>query len=357
MDYIANGQAFGGVAQTMLQSGWDVQALRPFVGPDGRSYITRNARQNDGTFKQEAVLTRNDAAILWRQEWMQIDQAVIRAARAPRRVVADLRAAGLTYNIPNGMGKTVLETGVAGDITGATVSMDPARKSEGDRPQYDIRLLPLPVIHKDFEFTARQLEVSRSTGMPLDTTMIEMAGRKVAEEAEKMALGTSAFNGFSYGGGKIQGLTTFDHRETFTMTAPTDSAWTPELFITEVLAMRQKAIDNLATGPWVLYLSPDWGQYLDEDFKQFSDRTLRERLQAIDGLGDVRVAWYLTGFQAILVQMTSDVIREVIGMDVTTLQWATNGGMTLNFKVMAIMVPQIRADIQNRSGIVHGNAV
>ncbi len=65
---------------------------------------------------------------------------------------------------------------------------------------------------------------------------------------------------------------------------------------------------------------------------------------------------YLTGYQAILVQLTPDVIREVVGMDVTTLQWELHGGMEIRFKVMAIMVPQIRSDINGNTGIVHGVA-
>ncbi len=356
MDYIRNGSAFGSVASTMLRTGFDLNALRPYVGEDGRGYITRNARQKDNTFKAEAVLTRNDNALLWQREWVEIDNAVIRAARTPLRMVADLRSAGLTYNLRNAMGKTVLETGVTGDITGAIISMDPARKSEGDRPEMDIRHLPLPIIHKDFTFTAREIEVTRSSGNPLDTTVVELAGRKVAEEAEKLLAGTSAFNGFSFGGGTIYGYTTFPQRETVVLTHPDDSTWTPELFIREILAMRQIQTDQLKNGPWVLYISPSWATVLDDDFKASSDRTLRERLTAIDGLNDVRTAWALTGYQAILVQMTSDVVREVIGFDITTLQWPSNGGLTQNFKVMAMLIPQLRYDNEGVSGIVHGNA-
>src|SRR5438128_11174284 len=123
-----------------------------------------------------------------------------------------------------------------------------------------------------------------------------------------------------------------------------------------MLGMRQLQTDNLRNGPWVLYLSPAWGEFLDDDFKDASDRTLRERLGAVEGLNAVRTAFYLTGFQALLVQMTSDNVREVIGFDVTTLQWPTNGGMTQNFKVMAMMIPQLRADLETVSGIVHGTA-
>ena len=57
----------------------------------------------------------------------------------------------------------------------------------------------------------------------------------------------------------------------------------------------------------------------------------------------------------VLVQMTSDVIRAVVGMEFQTLQWPTEGGMLLNFKVMGIIVPQVRVDINHRTGLVHGN--
>ena len=55
----------------------------------------------------------------------------------------------------------------------------------------------------------------------------------------------------------------------------------------------------------------------------------------------------------IMVQMTPDVARAVNGMDITTVQWESVGGMRLNFKVMAIQVPQLRADYDGRCGIVH----
>ncbi len=60
----------------------------------------------------------------------------------------------------------------------------------------------------------------------------------------------------------------------------------------------------------------------------------------------------MTTANVALVQMTSDVVRVVTGMAPTTVQWDTDGGMTLNFKVMAIMVPQVRNDQAGNSGIV-----
>jgi hypothetical protein len=55
----------------------------------------------------------------------------------------------------------------------------------------------------------------------------------------------------------------------------------------------------------------------------------------------------------IMVQMTPDVARAVNGMDITTVQWESVGGMRLNFKVMAIQVPQLRADHYGSCGVLH----
>jgi len=58
-------------------------------------------------------------------------------------------------------------------------------------------------------------------------------------------------------------------------------------------------------------------------------------------------------FTLIMVQMTSDVARAVDGMGITTVQWPSKGGMQLNFKVMCIQVPQLRATKAGACGILH----
>ena len=56
-------------------------------------------------------------------------------------------------------------------------------------------------------------------------------------------------------------------------------------------------------------------------------------------------------FRLIMIQMNSEVARAVNGMDITTIQWETVGGLQLNFKVMCIQVPQLRADFYGNCGI------
>ncbi len=240
MDYIINGQAKGSVASLLLNSNFDVATLRPWVGRDGRSYIAQRGRDN----KLAANVAPAINATLRHEEWKLLDEAIIMAAKPRLRVVADLRAAGLTFSIPNGMGKTVLMSENVSDITPATISMDPARKGESDRPEFDLVNLPLPVIHKDFFINARQLATSRNIGAPLDFTMGELAARRVSEEAERLALGTAP--SFTYGGGTAYGLTNYPHRITRNITNPLYSPWVPADLVREVLAMLQVKQAQLA---------------------------------------------------------------------------------------------------------------
>ena len=347
MDYILNGQARGSVASLLLNTGFNPASLRPYIGKDGRTYISV---AKDGKLVAHSTQVTNGT--LRYDEWRRIDEAVMRVARPRLNIVNELRSRSLVMNLTNAMGTTVFSSERMSDITGATISMDPTRKGESDRPEYDMVNLPLPVIHKDFFINARQLAVSRNGSTPLDTTMAELAGRKVAEEAEKLALGTSG--SFAYGGGTIYGLTNFPDRVTAVLTDPRVTNWTPTTLVSEILEMRQSALNRYQFGPYALYFSPGWDQYLDEDYNSTSGVTLRQRISAISNIASVGTADYLSDYQVILIQLSTDVVREIVGMDITTVQWESEGGLQLNFKVMAILVPQLRSDQNGNTGIVHG---
>lgn len=347
-DFIYQNQVGGSVANALLKHNFDPGALRPYVGNDGRARITVNR-----SGKPTAMVTNADATLL-RLEWTLLDEAVIRAALPRLRAVADMRKRGLQFTIPNGMAKTVLQTQAQSDIGGASISMDGLADSKGDRPVYSLDSLPMPIIHKDFSFSARQIAETRAGAMPLDLSMAELAARRVGEGVEQLMLGVA--NTYRFGGGVIYGLTNFPTRQTKAMSDPTASGWTPSATLLDILAMRQMSQSKLHFGPWVLYCGLAWDAYLDDDLSIYKgDLTLRDRIRRIDGIQDVVTVDYLTGYDMVLMQTTTDTGRMVVGMDVTTIQWQSHGGMQLNFKVMAIIIPQFRADYNGNCGIVHGS--
>jgi hypothetical protein len=228
--------------------------------------------------------------------------------------------------------------------------MSGIQRSQDDRVEYALTGIPVPIIHKDWTLNIRHLEASRKTGQALDVTMAEKAGRSVAEKIEDLLWNGSTALGSN---NTIFGYTNAANRNTGSGTA---SAWIATVnggnIITDVLAMMQKAYDDHFYGPFMLYVPINVGTNLGNDFKTNSDRTIMERLLAIEGISGIKSTANLTG-AVLLVQMTSDVIQMIDGIQPTTVQWETHGGFVMHFKVISIMLPRIRNDSEGQSGIVH----
>jgi uncharacterized linocin/CFP29 family protein len=341
-DYIVGNAVHGSVAMKLSQNGFDPRCLRPWVNKQGHAFVVNGAGQ---------VVTANNS-LLRKDEWKEYDRVVVQVARERLVAVDDLLSRGLTYNISNGMGKSVLEYEDISDMEDASLTMDALADNDKDRLEYDLKFLPLPILHKDFGFSARFLSTARSNNNPLDTTHAQVAARKVAELAEDLLV--NGVTNYNFGGGTIYGYTTFPSRNTVSLSLNWDDASkTGEQILADVLAMKQAAIDDNFFGPYVLYIPTNYETVLDEDFKANSDKTIRQRLLEIDSITEIKVIDKLSDDNVLLVQMTSDVIREVIGMMPTTMQWDEKGGLYHQFKVMAIMIPQPRADQEGKCGIVH----
>jgi uncharacterized linocin/CFP29 family protein len=289
---------------------------------------------------------------LLHEEWLTIDQAVIKAAQLRQVGIADLRSRGLVHTVPNGLAKTVLGYQDMSDIDPASISMDGLTRGERDRPEYDLAYLPLPIIHKDFSFSAREVAEARAGGQPLDTTMASMAAMKVTELVEQYYFQGSST--FTYGGGTIYGLEDAPQRTTRSLGTDWASD-TAANILTDVRNMKQDLINDRHYGPYILYVPTAYEVVLDKDYDVSGSSllTIRERILRLSGIQDVKVSDQLTAANVVLVQQTPDVVRLVEGLPITTVQWETEGGMKLNFKVMTIQVPQVRNDQQNRSGVCH----
>ena len=407
-DFIFNGQASGPVASMIAGCRYDPGLLRPYLDNHGVPCVTVNTGRQvyDNKLRRHVPVYQKtriadlqarginspvfNATSLRKEEWVLLDQLVIRAARFRMRAWSDLAAAN-TFGGFNGMSKLILEHETMSDFGEAVVDMDGLTEGRNDEPKFQLEGLPLPITHSDFWISARRLAVSRNGATPLDFTKAEAAGRRVAEMIEKVTIGVDT--GVTYGGNSTQvggygrtpsvyGYLNFPSRLTKTnLYKPTGvgrsgTGWVPADTLKDVLAMRDALYLNKFFGPFVLYHSNDWDAHLDNDYiltgGNVATQTLRERLRAIEGIADVRRLDFLTAaatsasdparitstnpWTLILVQMTPDVARAVNGMDITTVQWESVGGMRLNFKVMSIMVPQLRADYNGNTGISTANA-
>jgi hypothetical protein len=405
-DYVINSQGHGPIGVQLGEVRYDPGMMRPYIVEvrdkwgggyydqrvtinTGRKVFNQRTQKEEPEFKEfsTALLKRYNlhhatwnAETLRKDTWIELDRVVLKAARARLRAWADLAGAN-TYGGFNGMAKGTLEYEAMSDPGEAQVDMDGLVQGRTDSPIFGLRSMPLPITHSDFYFSARRLAMSRNGGMPFDSTMAEAAGRRVAESIEKVTIGVDTSIQFGptpttdarYDNiSKIYGYTNLPQRITYSGNAPTGS--NASAIIADVIAMRELMYEHNFFGPFMLYTTPSWDQYLDEDYiltgGNVATQTLRERIEAIDGIDGVRRLdfWAPSGrnnpvlpytntpggaYQKVLVQMTQDTARAINGMDITTVQWEESGGMKNCFKVLCIQVPQLRYDYNQVAALVH----
>lgn len=370
--YVLNGLGAGPSLNRLVRYRMDQGAVRPWGETDrygrftGRVFNTLANRQPDGTiirdkdgkptFRNEQVrLVDNDAALLSRSDWLRIDERVQWATRNRARFWDAIYGAN-PLNIPNGMGTIAIQDTVASGEAEATISMDPIRRTRRDRPTKDVRLIPLPFIHSDGFFDAREVAVSANGQLPLDTAGIEMAAVACVEKREKLALGL--IDSFSYAGGTVYGATNHPSRLTKTLTAPTGTNGATT--VTEVLDMLKKLRDKKFFGPYAAFYSNDWELYFGLDYTTTYPGSLWRRINEItvrEGGGQIS-SWtpldFLTGFRILIVQLTSDVVQGINGMSFNTVRWQEAGGYEEHFKHLGIQVPRFRENADGFVGLVDG---
>lgn len=363
VDLIYNGQAQGEVANTLNTNGrLDTHAMRPWIGKDGNAYVQVYTGGNPKDLKSYAVRRINTNATLRRDEWKLLDAAIMKIAEYRLGGVQDLTSRGLVYPLGNAMGTTVLEWHDVGDALSAEMTMDGVTRAKNDAPKFQHNYLPIPIIHADYEINTRMLAVSRNMGNGIDTTLAERAARRVAEKLENLF-----FTDTSYSWGdkdsrtrnSIYSYLNHPDRNTISGLVAWDaSSKTGKDIIADVLAMKQKSIDNYFYGPWQLYIPTSYETVLDDDYVGSNpdtapNTTIRERILKIAGISGIKVVDTLPADNIIMVQMTSDVVRLVQGMGLRNVEWTTEGKFIHKYKVMTIQVPQIRSDQNGRTGIVH----
>lgn len=354
-DFVLNGQGFGSVASRLLATNGDVTVMRPYIGADNRHYVTQLVTNGAGAVVESACLIHNGNALLRKNDWIAMDQEVERVAKPRLQMVGDLRSSGMDIILPNGMAKSTFEYEAMTDISRASTSMDGIRRGQSDRVTFDIRGLPLPIIHKDFHLSMREVLISRNGGSPLDLTGAGLASERVAEEVERYAIGLNDI--YQFAGYNVYGARTFPQRLTKTLTLPTAAGWTPEVLVNEVIAMREQLKAAYHYGPFRLYFSTDWEAYLDKDYSAAKgEKTLRKRIEEIMSITSVKCLDYLTGFQAFMIENNKNAMSIVVGMEMTTIQWSSPDGLEYNFKVMCIMVPRFKYDTAGNCGILHATA-
>jgi hypothetical protein len=256
-----------------------------------------------------------------------------------------------------GMGSSVLAYEAASKSGNAVLSMDGMGNIQLDKQEFSTAYLPLPIIHCDYQLSARFIAESRNRGIPADTSAATQAALRVAEKIESI-LFTGA-SSYKFGGGYIRGYCDYDNRQTVTLS--TYGHWdasgvTGATILASVQAMKAKMITAKCFGPYGLYIPTAYETILDNDYSTsypYAGVTIKDRLLKVGNLSFVHVADSLAANNVVMVQLKPNTVQLVMGLSPTNVDWETSGGLMLHRKVMCIMLPKLSCDFDSNCGIVH----
>ncbi len=351
IDFLLNGKQQGEVATSGKLN--NLAKLRPWIGEDGYTYITVHKGGDKSKPDNYQAVPINTNGTLREDEWKQLDDAVMGVARERLGGFQDLQDNGLTFNLGNPMGTTVLEHHRGKTDMTAQLSMDGLTRGQGNRPVYDTQYLPIPIVHVDYEINARELAASRSLGNPLNTDAAEEATRTVREYLEDMLFTDTQY---SFGGGTIYSYVNFPDRVQGSLNKSWDDSGTsPAQIVDDIVRMKQDSIENKHYGPWMVYIPVGYETVLDEDYDTSgqSTQTIRDRILKIGGVNEIKVIDRMPADTVLMVELKSNTVRLVQGMGIQNVEWEDMGGFVTKYKVMTIQVPQIRSDKNGTTGIVH----
>lgn len=318
-----------------------------------------------------------NAATLRPEQWAEIDKKVILASRQPLVAYEDMRSAN-SYGGFDAYGRMYLEYQAMSDPGEAVEDFDLMTAGRHDQPLFLNRATPLPCTHADFFFSDRFMTISGNDSEPIDSLTGEAMSQRVSERIEDVTIGqvTGATYGTQTAGSHthqgtatVYGMANFTYRTNKTnLTTPTGA--NPQSTVTDVLAMIQTLQNNAFYGPFTLYCSLSWNQFLGSPYAYTNGSnwavnpsiTLKMALEQLEGIAAVKTLprWSApilsggsAGTYAMILIDWKKAGRAIDGRQPTVLQWDSMGGMRHNFKVWAIQVPQMFAEYSTNCALVY----
>jgi uncharacterized linocin/CFP29 family protein len=322
----------------------DLGAMRPYLNKNRMPVATIGGKQR---------MVQN--ALLRKDEWQQIDSAVLDVVRLPNVAINDFLSRGLTQPL-DGLGVTISSYEQLSDMNPAELNMNGEVQGENDKVEFTPQNIPVPLIFKDFNIALRTLEASRRNsngGAPanLDTTQATVATRRVQDRIDDMI-----FNGETkqLGGNIIYGLTNKPQRIQKTSAQCGGGDWGTSGNAYKTL---NGAIGFLQAagyvGPFGAYIAREQYSQVNALITNTAVSELSAIVAQIPNLAFLKPADKLTAGEMIVWQMTKDVADLGIAQDVTTVQWETLGGFIVKFRVFTAITVRVKHDANAKCGIIH----
>lgn len=380
-DFIINGRASGPFAGALARFKYDDGYFRPFFNKKGEPCVTVNNQSGEKETHRIADLERMgvrnpvfNATSLRFADWIHMEKRLLLATRQPLRAWADLSAASSIGGF-DPMAKMTYEYEAMSDPGEVITSMDGRASGRNLAPEFVTDSVPLPIDFVDFTIGQRNDLISRNSGTPISTAALEAGGRRIAEKVEDRVIGlvTGPIYGTRTGfhahrqASAIYGYANFPQRQIKT-DLNTPNGNNPDDTLDDTLEMRELLYNAGFSGPFMLYHSTDWNQYMDADYGKIGtgssygfapSKTLRARLREVEDIQDVRQLRRLTSsggnpFTMLMVNMDSQTADAINAVTPRTIQWQKDP-WELNFRVYSVgQVPVLKYDYNGNCGIVHG---
>lgn len=304
----------------------------------------------------------NAASILPRDAWLDLDGVTRTIMRNDEGSVYmnDLMKLSKTVHI----GKLAHLYRVSSDAGSVVRSLSGQVPTPLDKVVYDYRGTPVPIFSTAYGREWREWNTLRSENFDALSDDQEAHTAKIKRNMAQYALTGDA--NIVVGGYQAYGIMNHPYSKPINLGSAvgganidlTSNATTNDAIITFFSSYLGAILDaNLVTQKVNVYVSPEIGRRLDQFYStsgQFKEGTLMDYLAKNRRLGKIQVTYELTGNQFFAFVPSSEFIRPLIGMAVSTTPLTRlNPTDNYQFLIMGAMGLEIRADYTGKSGVFH----
>lgn len=297
---------------------------------------------------QDGEVINNDGTLHY-DDYKDLTLDVIKAREFMNVGIQDLIGRGLTQQ--SSINKTIVQYENMNSFD-ATVSMNASNRLE-NQSDYKINWIPQPIYHTDFFIPWRQegFSYKESDGVSESVFRVNELQDKV------LFLGTDLGVQVSGQDAPLYGYT--NHPQTITSNI---SDWADEAN-TDVIAKEAVGLVGelfvggrvMETDSVMMYVATDIWTNLQNDYSsQKGDRTILERIRAINEIADVKPQKDLPEGAVCLVEMRTRTVQLSVAQLPVAVPWVKSHQLENGrFTVYSSMVAKIKADRSGRTGVVY----